>query len=778
MKTKFPLSTHSNIIIHYDREIFVTRVLLALTTAAICLAFGEISTIGVELARTRDWFGVGTQVMFALVVVALTYGFFTYGFTRVAQLKRVRDYRPASATELDEVFDKDATPIAVLVPSYKEEPDVVRRTLLSAALQEYPNRRVVLLIDDPYQPLEQADAVNLRAMRGLPPTLQKLFDPPAKRYTQALADFLARSASGPINPVAEASALAQLYQDAATWIDELIDNYHITDHCDHLFVSAVLMRCRNAHHERTILFARMADSGTLDSATAIREYRRLATLFRVEFTSFERKRFENLSHAVNKAMNLNSYIGLMGKSFIEVQGAKGQGMLLQEVMDRHGTLDVADATFLITLDADSVLLPDYALRLTHLMNQPGNERVAVAQTPYSAFPGAPGVLEQIAGATTDIQYLIHQGFTRFNATFWVGANALLRKAALEEICTEHEERGFRVLKYIQDRTVIEDTESSIDLADRGWTLYNYPERLAYSATPPDFGSLLIQRRRWANGGLIILPKALRYICRGPHAWRKFAEGFYRVHYLTSLAIVNLALLILLLGPFERNMHNIWLVVCSLPYMYLYASDLALNGYRWSDFLRVYALNLLLIPVHLAGVLKSLQQAATGKQTPFGRTPKVTGRTAAPGIYIVSEYGLFAVSLAMVGAAVLHSNWLSAFFALTYVVLIGYAILVFIGLSPSIEDLRLWLSPHTLAKPTQPADSIPYQNAFPGFLPNLRVVDPGMQDGLPIIHSGEEYPKFTLGSVPQQLWLWEEQSGASEAMPSFSEIRYELRRFNP
>ncbi|TMH25800.1 MAG: hypothetical protein E6H63_14345, partial [Betaproteobacteria bacterium] len=70
--------------------------------------------------------------------------------------------------------------------------------------------------------------------------------------------------------------------------------------------------------------------------------------------------------------------------------------------------------------------------------------------------------------------------------------------------------------------VIEDTESSIDLINRGWQLYNYPERLAFSATPADFGALLIQRRRWANGGLIILPKLLRYLVRGPG--RTLARG--------------------------------------------------------------------------------------------------------------------------------------------------------------------------------------------------------------------------------------------------------------
>src|SRR5205814_4247790 len=122
----------------------------------------------------------------------------------------------------------------------------------------------------------------------------------------------------------------------------------------------------------------------------------------------------------NKAMNLNTYLALMGKSYQEMRDPKGHGLVLHEVPCARGTIDVPDAELVLTLDADSVLVPDYALRLEHVMRLPGNERVAVVQTPYSAFPGAPGVVERIAGATTDIQYLIHQGFTRYNATFWVG----------------------------------------------------------------------------------------------------------------------------------------------------------------------------------------------------------------------------------------------------------------------------------------------------------------------------------------------------------------------
>ena len=91
----------------------------------------------------------------------------------------------------------------------------------------------------------------------------------------------------------------------------------------------------------------------------------------------------------------------------------------------------------------------------------------------------------------------------------VGANAVIRKKALDDIVEVEIQGGYEIKRYVQDRTVIEDTESSIDLGTHGWTLRNYPERLSYSATPPDFGSLIVQRRRWANGGLLILPKLWR-----------------------------------------------------------------------------------------------------------------------------------------------------------------------------------------------------------------------------------------------------------------------------
>jgi cellulose synthase/poly-beta-1,6-N-acetylglucosamine synthase-like glycosyltransferase len=285
--------------------------------------------------------------------------------------------------------------------------------------------------------------------------------------------------------------------------------------------------------------------------------------------------------------------------------------------------------------------------------------------------------------------LIHQGFTAFGATFWVGANALLRVSALNDIKAHDYERGYPIVRFIQDRTVIEDTESSIDLIERGWVLRNYPERLAYSATPPDFGALLIQRRRWANGGLIVMPKLIRHLLRTPRL-DKLVEGFFRCHYLGSIAVVNVGLLIMMAFPFDDRTESLWLPFTALPYFFLYARDLAKAGYRKRDFIHVYALNLLLIPINLGGVFKSIEQAITRKKIPFGRTPKVLGRTAAPALYVLAEHALLIWWVIACIKDLIEHRWTHAAFTAINSGFLGFAIFRYIGWSAVVEDLRAGL----------------------------------------------------------------------------------------
>jgi len=102
-------------------------------------------------------------------------------------------HRRASTEELQGIYRTDAAAtVAILVPAYKEEPEVVAKTLLSACLQEYPSRRVVLLIDDPPEPTAREDIERLTAVRELPGTIRTLLREPRDRCERAFAAFRTR----------------------------------------------------------------------------------------------------------------------------------------------------------------------------------------------------------------------------------------------------------------------------------------------------------------------------------------------------------------------------------------------------------------------------------------------------------------------------------------------------------------------------------------------------------------------------------------------------------
>ena len=685
------------------REITFTRIAIAGTLSATALAAAAsiFESWGSPAALT--WPHVVAGCIFLFVVGYLIYGSLVYQVSRLGYYTRLARHRRASDGDLLRFYRQAYIPaVTILVPAYKEEVEVVRKTLLSAAFQTYPNRRIVLLIDDPPRPTILHDAACLSALRQLPVEIEELLKQPREQCQAAFAAFLRRRRARALDLASEARQLSRLYGKIAEWFDRRALAQPIVDHVDRHFVGLTYRTQAEHCRRRGEELARRANSLEMSEGDVFAGYRQLTSAFDVRLSTFERKRYANLSHEPNKAMNLNSYIGLMGRSFCEAVTPAGDELMLLETEPAQATLSVSDGDYVLMVDADSALHPEYTIRLIHLMEEDQHKTIAVAQTPYSAFPDAPGVLERLAGATTDIQYIIHQGFTRYDATFWVGANALARKRALEDVAVDDVERGYPIRKFIQDRTVIEDTESSVDLIERGWTLYNYPERLAFSATPPDFGALIIQRRRWANGGLIILPKLIRYLSRRM-SWRRwFPEALMRCHYLTSLAVVNVGLLVVLALPLGDGLASFWLPLTAVPYYALYTRDLLRSGYRRGDILRIYALNLLLIPISLFGVFKSLRQAVTGQKTPFGRTPKTSDPTRAPRGYVVAEYVLLAQWLLGASVEFLRGHPVHSALALTNAGFLAYALVALIGL-PRLGTR--WAA--ALAEPARALRAVPW-----------------------------------------------------------------------
>jgi len=675
-----------------NRDIAWTVAALAATVSALGLTLFDI------VAQVGHVDAASAIVLAAAAVLlgGLAYGSVVYLVARFGYLRRQADADAAVASAGEDLHAAERVPtVCVLVPSYKEEVRVLRQTVVSAALAEYPSRRIVVLLDDqPPGPGAEADALAAThvAIRDLDDDFRR-----AAAGMKAERDaFLERAAAGrPLDARAEAARLARLYRRLADWTMTLAgrDADPAFVHVDRFFDEEIVGGAAALHRRRAEELAHEAPD-----ADRIRiEYARLASFADVEIGAFERKRYVNLSHAPSKAMNLNSYIGLLGGTYRVTPTREGRW--LQRCEAAEAEIDVPAADYLLTLDADSLVRHDYLRKLATIMM--ADERVAVAQTPYSTYPGAPTLVERTAGAQTDLQYVVHQGFSFFRAAYWVGANALLRAEALADIRQTTVERGHEVPVFIQDKTVIEDTGSSLDLVRCGWTLHNHPERLAYSATPPDFGALIIQRRRWANGGLIILADLLRYAWRPQGRRPGPMELFMRAHYLCSPTLSSLGVLLLAFLPVDGRLASPWIPLTALPYFLLYGLDLKRCGYRRIDLLRVYALNLMLLPINLAGVLRSVGQIVSGRKSSFGRTPKVGDRTSAPATHVALQIALMLGTLAATGWAWHTAQFYLAAFCVFNAACLAYGFVRFVGLREAWHDLTAPLAERRTSRVPDP-----------------------------------------------------------------------------
>lgn len=624
------------------------------------------------------------------VVTLLTFSALMYLIARQGALQRFSKHVRVPRAVLEHHFSENEPDITVLIPSYDEEPNVIRKTLLSAALQEFPNIRVVLLLDDDRSKMSGNKIKKFNATISLIDEINELLEKPYKHILKEKTKFEKAHARKKYLTNRGVEEISKQYEWAADWLTDFADNYNIEDHSDVFFTEYVVKEIANdLRMVSGALIASKEEGARITKDRGIELFSRILRIFKAELTYFERKQYASLSKEANKAMNLNSYIGLMGGQYKEEVTPDGS-VLVKTDNPKQIDLDIPDSEFLLTLDADSVLLPEYCLRLVYLLQQPDNKDVGVTQTPYSSFRAAPTRIERLAGATTDIQHIIHQGMSYYGAAFWVGANAVIRKRALEDIEEVEWIGGFEIKRYIQDRTVIEDTESSIDLAVKGWRLVNYPERLSYSATPPDFGSLVVQRRRWANGGLLINPKLFTYMKlrkqdRNPVP---LTEVLLRMNYMASIAWSSFGLVFLLAYPYDGRLLSPLVLLSAAPYFAAMASDLKYCRYNYTDIFRIYGFNLILLPVNLAGTLKSLQQALTTRKIPFARTPKVRNRTSAGLLFIITPILIVMFSLLTFWRNYQDQTWGNAAFAAFNAILATYAIFAYIGFRSFLEDL--WL----------------------------------------------------------------------------------------
>jgi cellulose synthase (UDP-forming) len=146
------------------------------------------------------------------------------------------------------------------------------------------------------------------------------------------------------------------------------------------------------------------------------------------------------------------------------------------------------------LDADFRPEREFLTRLAAFFN---DEKVAVAQSPQhyyntDSFQHRRISKKEIYSDQDTFMHLVLPARNSWNAAYWIGTNALMRREAIESI------GGFPT------DSVTEDVLTGMYLHGRGWKTVYLDEPLAYGLAPANIAEYSVQRLRWAKGAFQIL----------------------------------------------------------------------------------------------------------------------------------------------------------------------------------------------------------------------------------------------------------------------------------
>lgn len=184
----------------------------------------------------------------------------------------------------------------------------------------------------------------------------------------------------------------------------------------------------------------------------------------------------------------------------------------------NNALKHTDAEFVAQFDCDHAPSPDFFERTLGYFE---DARVAFVQTPQD-FYNIDSFQHRSDRQSTEFWHeqtlfykVIQPGKDRWNAAFFCGSCAVVRKAALEDI------GGFAT------GTITEDIHTSLRIHKRGWKSAYHAQSLAFGLAPANLDQYETQRLRWGRGAMQV--------------WRKegilFRSGLtipQRLCYLTSV----------------------------------------------------------------------------------------------------------------------------------------------------------------------------------------------------------------------------------------------------
>ena len=161
--------------------------------------------------------------------------------------------------------------------------------------------------------------------------------------------------------------------------------------------------------------------------------------------------------------------------------------------------------YILVLDADHVPTCNILKNTVGLLHK--DEKMAFVQTPH--FFVNPDPVERNLGlynkmpSENDMFYrVVQKGLDLWNASFFCGSAALLRRAAIKDV------NGFSV------DSITEDASTSIKMHQKGWRSAYLGIPMVAGLQPETFAAFTVQRLRWAMGMMQIAIKQNPWLIRG------------------------------------------------------------------------------------------------------------------------------------------------------------------------------------------------------------------------------------------------------------------------
>jgi cellulose synthase (UDP-forming) len=251
----------------------------------------------------------------------------------------------------------------------------------------------------------------------------------------------------------------------------------------------------------------------------------------------------------------------------------------------NAALSCTDGELIVIFDADHVPTADFLEKTVGHFQR--DEKLYLVQTPHFFINPDPleknlGMFGKMPPENEMFYSVVQRGLDFWNASFFCGSAAVLRRRYLEEIGG------------IAGTSITEDAETALTLHARGYRSTYVNEALISGLQPETFASFIVQRVRWAQGmiQLFLLRNPLRL--KGLTLAQRlcyFSNVFFWFFCYARLVFVFAPVMYLLFGLRFYNATVPGFLAYGMPQIIaaILASDFLFGRYRWTLVSEVYEL---------------------------------------------------------------------------------------------------------------------------------------------------------------------------------------------